>query len=202
MSWQHHRPGGEPVVPEVVYDPNQAAHAYDGYGDPAAAHGWQEPGAEDDTAPLPPVPATASASDTAGRDRGRRLGRTGGIALGAGCAVVLGVVATGLLASGPSDGQGATKQRAEHTAPATTGPAPTTSEGATPSGPASVTPSGTASAAPEKRPDDSPSPTLAPSRATTAAPTTTAPDAAPARGNSGDKPGRGNGGPGGSKGSG
>lgn len=195
------------MVPEVVYDPNQAAHAYDGYVDPAAAHGWQEPAtAHDDardTAPLPRVPEAApgaprhAAVFVDGSGRRRRLMRIGGIGLGATCVVFLGAVVTGLFGSSPSngplpwsDGHDSKEQRAEHSAPASRGPAPATS------GPASE-PSTSASPAREvsESPKKEADPAVPASRSTTAAPTTVASTTAPARGNSEGKPGRGNGSP-------
>ncbi|MFZ3559524.1 hypothetical protein [Streptomyces sp. BH055] len=216
MSWQHSRPGDEPVVPEVVYDPDRAAHAYDGYVDPAAAHGWQEPAdAPGDTAPLPRVPATgrgpAHARDSAvfadGSGRRRRLMRVGGIALGGVCVVFLGAAAIGLFGSSPSGGplpwggdEDGKKQRAEHSAPASTGPAPAPSGSMSGPGP-SVTPTGAPGTSlksndKEKTAD----PTGSPTRSTATAPTATASTTAPARGNSGNNPGRGNASPGAGKG--
>ncbi|MCQ4214427.1 hypothetical protein [Streptomyces longispororuber] len=46
MSWQHPHEGDDPVIPEVVYDPQQAIGAYDGYADPATVHGWRESATE------------------------------------------------------------------------------------------------------------------------------------------------------------
>lgn len=214
MSWQHPRPGDEPVVPEVVYDPDRAAHTYDGYVDPAAAHGWQEPAAASgDTAPLPRVPATGPAHARGGAvfadgsGRRRRLVRVGGIALGGVCVVFLGAVATGLFGSSPasgplpwSGGEDGKKQRAEHSAPASTGPAPAPSGSVSKPGP-SVTPSGAARTSPEAdEKQRAAAPTGSPSRSTAAAPTATASSTAPARGNSGNNPGRGNASPGAGKG--
>ncbi|MGW2344985.1 hypothetical protein [Streptomyces sp. NPDC001661] len=213
MSWQHPRPGDEPVVPEVVYDPDRAAHTYDGYVDPAAAHGWQEPAAPPgDTAPLPRVPATGpahargSAVFVDGSGRRRRLMRVGGITLGGVCVVFLGAVVTGLFGSGPASGplpwsgdEDGKKQRAEHSAPATTGPAPAPSGSVSKPGP-SATPTGTAGASSEKPKEKAAAPTGSPSTAATTAPTATASSTAPARGNSGNNPGRGNASPGSGKG--
>ncbi|MFZ3568481.1 hypothetical protein ACOKM5_16130 [Streptomyces sp. BH097] len=215
MSWQHSRPGDEPVVPEVVYDPDRAAHAYDGYVDPAAAHGWQEPAdASGDTAPLPRVPAAgrgpaharSSAVFADGSGRRRRLMRVGGIALGGVCVVFLGAVVTGLFGSSPSGGplpwggeEDGKKQRAEHSAPASTGPAPAPSGSVSRPGP-SATPTGTAGAASKKPKEKAADPTGSPSASATAAPTATASTTAPARGNSGNNPGRGNASPGAGKG--
>ncbi|MGD6754113.1 hypothetical protein [Streptomyces sp. BH105] len=215
MSWQHSRPGDEPVVPEVVYDPDRAAHAYDGYVDPAAAHGWQEPAdVPGDTAPLPRVPATgrgpAHARDSAvfadGSGRRRRLMRVGGIALGGVCVVFLGAAAIGLFGSSPSGGplpwggdEDGKKQRAEHSAPASTGPAPAPSGSVSKPGP-SATPAGTAGASSKKHKEKTADPTGSPSASATTAPTATASTTAPARGNSGNNPGRGNASPGAGKG--
>ncbi|MFD7295995.1 hypothetical protein ACFV9W_22155 [Streptomyces sp. NPDC059897] len=210
MSSQHPRPGDEPVVPGVVYDPDRAAHAYDGYVDPAAAHGWQEPAdAAGDTAPLPRVPAKgpAHARDNAvfagGSGRRRRLMRVGGVTLGGVCVVFLGAVVTGLFGSDPSSGplpwsgdEDARKQRAEHSAPASTGPAPDPSGSVSRPGP-SATPTGTAGPSAKEKAAD---PAASPSTSTTAAPTATASTTAPARGNSGNNPGRGNTSPGAGKG--
>ncbi|UXY29604.1 hypothetical protein [Streptomyces sp. HUAS TT20] len=58
--------GGPAVVPNVYHPQAAAAPAYDGYADPATAHGWQNaydetcelPRMTDETAPLPaPVAA-------------------------------------------------------------------------------------------------------------------------------------------------
>ncbi|MET8469770.1 hypothetical protein ABZY90_08490 [Streptomyces sp. NPDC006422] len=214
MSWQQPDRGAEPVVPEVVYDPQQAAHAYDGYVDPAAAHGWQEPAdASGDTAPLPPVPAKGPAHARGravfadGSGRRRRLMRVGGIALGGVCVVFLGAVVTGLFGAGPTGGplpwsgdDDGKKPRAEHSAPASTAPAPDPTGSASSPGPSAAA-TGTASASPKgKEERKAAAPTGSPSRTTTAAPTATASTTAPARGNSENKPGRGNASPGAGKG--
>ncbi|MBO1334692.1 hypothetical protein [Streptomyces sp. VRA16 Mangrove soil] len=133
MSWQHPHEGGDPAIPGVVYDPQQSARSYDGYADPAAAHGWNDAVVPDphaypdayDTAPLEPIPDGSAygpgpereperepeperdddgAVFVDGSGRRRRLMRRGGIAAGAVCVVFLGVVVAGLFGSSPSGG--------------------------------------------------------------------------------------------------
>ncbi|QNS04415.1 hypothetical protein [Streptomyces xanthii] len=206
MSWQHPREDAEANLSGVVYDPQQAAGAYDGYADPATVHGWREsatvaPAAlHDTTEPLPVVPDEDGAVfvDTTGR-RGRLM-RRGGIALGAVCVVFLGVVVFGLFGASPSSGplswtdgdDDGGKQRAEHSAPAAPGPVTTDA----PSGTGAT---GAPSATPSGDPDDTPgkkeaSPAASTSRGTADTPATTPPPTTePARGNSTNNPGRGNG---------
>ncbi|MFI6880266.1 hypothetical protein ACIBL6_43155 [Streptomyces sp. NPDC050400] len=212
MSWQHPHEGDDPVIPEVVYDPQQAIGAYDGYADPATVHGWREsatetPAAVPETAPLPAIPEgpDGSAVFVDGSGRRRRLMRRGGIGLGAACVVFLGIVVAGLFGSSPSGGplpwsdghDDQKQQRAEHSAPPSTSAEPATSDAA-PSPSASPSKAPTSASADEK----DTSPTSSASTTTTGkAPTTTAPTTtAPSRGNSANNPGRGNGSPGATKG--
>ncbi|MYW64811.1 hypothetical protein GTY65_12150 [Streptomyces sp. SID8379] len=217
MSWQHPHEGDDLAVPEVVYDPQRSARAYDGYADPAAAHGWNEAVTPDpraypdayDTARLDPVPADPDPDPAPGPGDGAvfvdgsgrrlRLMRWGGLALGAACVVFLGAVVTGLFGSSPSGGSlpgkdersGHEQPRAEHSAAPSADPGARTAD-----------PGASPAAAERDEPADSSggsaSPTASAPRTTTAAtPTATAAGrTAPARGNSADKPGRGNGTPG------
>ncbi|MFE1441034.1 hypothetical protein [Streptomyces sp. NPDC058739] len=207
-----------PDVPPNVYHPQGTGSvpAYDGYADPAAAHGWQN--AYDETAPLPLMadpaaypgyePGPASAPPPGGHRRSRRaatrrrdrrvLGAAGALGV-----VSLAAIVAGLSFSGPSeDESGGPKDRTGATAEDSAGPE------ATPSGTGQGGPS--VSAAPGEAPSASPTPTAT---ATTASPrpTATAATSAPAQptptggsaqdGNSDgdDKPGRGLGRPRGSQ---
>ncbi|MCX4905802.1 hypothetical protein [Streptomyces sp. NBC_00878] len=61
------RDGDEPVVPPIVYHPQVGeTPVYDGYADPATAHGWQN--AYDETRELPPVAAGAEDGRPVGGD--------------------------------------------------------------------------------------------------------------------------------------
>ncbi|MFI7008962.1 hypothetical protein [Streptomyces sp. NPDC050145] len=208
MSWQHPQEDAEANLSGVVYDPQQAAGAYDGYADPATVHGWREsatvaPAAlHDATEPLPAVPDDGAVFvDTSGR-RGRLM-RRGGLALGAVCVVFLGAVVFGVFGSSPSsgplsgtagddDGDGGGKQRAEHSAPATPGPAASEA----PAGAGSTgSPDAAATTDPSHTPaKDDASPTGSAPGSAGKPPATASPAASePARGNSTNNPGRGNG---------
>ncbi|WP_338699979.1 hypothetical protein V2W30_25130 [Streptomyces sp. Q6] len=205
MSWQHPREGHEPAIPEVVYDPQQAVGAYDGYADPAVVHGWQESATEAPAAVLGTEPLAALSEEPDGNavfvdgsGRRGRLMRRGGIALGAACVVFLGVIVTGLFGSSPSGGplpwsddSGNGKQpRAEHSGAPAVSPDPVPTGDRT----SAASPSATTSAHPSASAGKDTRPAGSPSKAATTAPTTTAPAAtASARGNSDTHPGRGNG---------
>lgn len=71
------RTGDAPQGPPNVYHPQApAAPAYDGYADPAAAHGWQN--AYDETRELPPL----TAGILAGQGQGQGQGAGGGAGSG------------------------------------------------------------------------------------------------------------------------
>ncbi|MHC3468092.1 hypothetical protein ACYF6T_05205 [Streptomyces sp. 7R007] len=185
--------------PPNVYHPLPESVPYEGYADPAAAHGWQN--AYDETAELP-VAAEAHPGRAGRRRRRGPLGRRVAIAVGA-----LGVLSVGVVVAGPFDssssggphsgvrGQQDGASRQDGTSGAST-PAPgdTTASGASASGPSD----GASAPGPDTARSSAPTATKSGAAgggatpAPTTAPATPAPaDTAP--GNSGSKPGKGHG---------
>ncbi|WP_230396097.1 hypothetical protein [Streptomyces blattellae] len=111
-----HPEGGDLQGPPNVYHPQEpATPAYDGYADPAAAHGWQDT-AYDETAQLPPVADGVSATRSGHRGRHRPLGlRSRRVLVAAGAAGV--VSAAAVIAAFSFSGSGGTQGKPERTGP-------------------------------------------------------------------------------------
>lgn len=190
---------GESDAPPNVYLPrvDTTVPSYDGYVDPAAAHGWQN--AYDETRELPPVrddDGVAGAGVGVGRAELRRQGtrrsRRVVVAVGALGAVSVAVLVVGFAVSGTSsDGSPGKGDRASATTGSTAGRS-TAGESATRSPGGSVTGapavgssvSARSSASAATAPTTAGSTTTAPA-ATSAAPSATATTATPAHGNAG-----------------
>ncbi|MEV0737533.1 hypothetical protein AB0I51_16465 [Streptomyces sp. NPDC050549] len=192
---------GESDAPPNVYLPHVDAEvpSYDGYVDPAAAHGWQN--AYDETRELPPVRDDGAVGvEGAGavvgraelRRRGARRSRRVVVAVGALGAVSVATLVVGFAVSGTSsDGSPGEGDRASATTGSTAG-ASTAGESATgsPGGSATGAPaagspvSARPSASAAATPTTAGSATTAPA-ATSAAPSVTATTGTPARGNAG-----------------
>ncbi|MGW2639460.1 hypothetical protein [Streptomyces sp. NPDC001348] len=106
------QPDGEPPPPNVYHPSAAPAPAYEGYADPAAAHGWQN--AYDETRELPvavggdpPGAGRAVRHRAAGRGArrrsGGRRGRRAAVAVGAVGVASLAAVIAGLAVSGSPD---------------------------------------------------------------------------------------------------
>ncbi|MET8861176.1 hypothetical protein ABZW95_34135, partial [Streptomyces sp. NPDC004579] len=107
MSWQ----SGDPEARPTVYLPQSDGEtplAYETYADPAEAHGWRKAYTDgDDTTALPVISdGPAGRRERTRRRRRARNNRRAAVAGGAAVAVVLGVVAVGVLDSGAADGSG------------------------------------------------------------------------------------------------
>ncbi|MFD8804971.1 hypothetical protein [Streptomyces sp. NPDC059597] len=119
-AYDAHEADGAAPVPPVVYRPQPAeAPSYDGYADPAAAHGWQK--AYDATRelpviaplveppPAPPAPEGSRAAARRRRDGGRRRVAVAGAVVGTvGAAAAI----AGLVASSSGGDRPATSDRA------------------------------------------------------------------------------------------
>ncbi|MCX4823147.1 hypothetical protein OG883_25310 [Streptomyces sp. NBC_01142] len=192
--------GGVTPGPPAVYHPNgDGAQAYDGYVDPAAAHGWQETAATGHGVVPDDVGHNDGSVFVDPSGRRSRLFRRAVLAAAALCAVFIAVATAGFFSSVPSGGplpwrqqertqKHLQKQEQDGSTTATDRPGstagPTAAPSATPGGSANPNPSASAS----KTGGESNEPT-------TALPTTTAASttSAPGKGNSGDHPGRGQG---------
>jgi hypothetical protein len=191
---------GESEAPPNVYLPHvdAAVPSYDGYVDPAAAHGWQN--AYDETRELPPVRDDGVGGAGAGagvgraelRRQGARRSRRVVVAGGALGVVAVAALVVGFAVSGTSsDGSPGRGDRTSATTGSTAGTSragesATGSPGGSVTGapaagsPVSARPSASAAATPTT----AGSTTTAPA-ATSAAPSVTATTATPARGNAG-----------------
>ena len=189
---------GESDAPPNVYLPHvdTTVPSYDGYVDPAAAHGWQN--AYDETRELPPVRGDGVAGAGAGvgraelRRQGGRRSRRVVVAVGALGVVCVAALVVGFAVSGTSShGSPGKGDRTSATTGSTAGRS-TAGESATRSPGESVTGapavgssvSARSSASAAITPTTAGSTTTAPA-ATSAAPSVTAATATPAHGNAG-----------------
>jgi hypothetical protein len=206
-----HPGGGEDRNQPNVYHPYAVAEPdYDGYADPAAAHGWQN--AYDETRELPVTIGGMSDPGAVGRTRASRrrartpsrspLPRRAALAVGALGAVGVVVALAGGFGSGssgaPADaGQSARPEAAPSASPTEATASSTATEPSRTAASvaavtkASATPGASRGAAPVPAASETPTSAAPTARASSASPTVTASATTP--GNFGGRPGRGRG---------